>query len=121
MLICTDFIRTFAKIIFTMLSIDQISKELNPEEVDKEARLDIRLNMAYKLFLQQVYKPAGFRSLSAFILQAAIEKAEDLIEKEKHILASERDKTLFFTSLLNQTKPNEALRKAAKAYKKATN
>lgn len=104
-----------------MLTIEQISKKIKPEDAEKEARLDIRLNMLYKLFLKQVYKPAGFRSLSAFILHAAIEKAEELIEKEKLILASERDKTIFFTALLNTAEPNEALQKAARAFKKSTN
>ncbi len=103
-----------------MLSIDQISKEINSDLAKKEARLDIRLSMIYKIFLQQVYKPAGYRSLSAFILHAAIEKAEQLIEKEQIILATEKDKDLFFKTLLTTVEPNEALQKAAKAFKKAT-
>jgi len=102
-----------------MLTIEQLSKEIKPELADKEARLDIRLNMVYKMFLKQVYKPAGYRSLSAFILQAAIEKAEALIEKEKLILASERDKEIFFSSILKDSHPNDALKKAAKSFKKA--
>ena len=104
-----------------MLTIEQIAKEIEPELAEKEARLEIRLNTLYKMFLKQVYKPAGYRSLSAFILQAAIEKAEQLIEKEKLILASDRDKNIFFNALLNTVEPNEALQKAAKAYKKSTN
>lgn len=104
-----------------MLSIEQISKEINPELADKEARLDLRLSMLYKVFLKQVYKPAGFRSLSAFVIQAAIEKAEELIEKEKLILATDRDKNIFFTSLLDTAEPNEALKKAANSFKESTN
>lgn len=104
-----------------MLTIEQISKAIKPELAEKEARLDIRLNMVYKMFLKQVYKPAGYRSLSAFILQAAIEKAEELIKKEKLLLASERDKSIFFTALLNTAEPNDALKKAAKSFKKSTN
>jgi uncharacterized protein (DUF1778 family) len=104
-----------------MLTIEQLSKEIKPELADKEARLDIRLNTIYKMFLKQVYKQAGYRSLSAFILQAAIEKAEAIIEKEKLILASEKDKEKFFKALLKTAEPNEALTKASKAYKKAIN
>jgi len=102
-----------------MLSIEQLSKEIEPELAEKEARLDIRINTIYKLFLKQVYKPAGYRSLSAFILHAAIEKAESIIEKEKLILASEKDKEIFFTSLLNTAEPNDALIKATKAFKQS--
>lgn len=102
-----------------MLTIEQLTKEVKPEEANKEARLDIRLNMVYKMFLKQVYKPAGYRSLSAFILQAAIEKAEDIIEKEKLILATEKDKQIFFTALLKTAEPNSALKKATKSFKKS--
>lgn len=102
-----------------MLTIEQLSKEIKPELAEKEARLDIRLNTVYKMFLKQVYKPAGYRSLSAFIIQAAIEKAEAIIEKEKLILASEKDKEIFFSALLKTAEPNQALKKATKAYKKS--
>jgi len=103
-----------------MLTIEQLTKEIDPKLADQEARLDIRLSMVYKMFLKQVYKPAGYRSLSAFILQAAIEKAEELVGKEQLILASERDKTTFFNALLDTAEPNDALKKAAKAFKKST-
>ena len=102
-----------------MLTIEQLTREIAPELAGKEARLDIRLNTVYKLFLKQVYKPAGYRLLSAFILQAAIEKAESIVEKEKLILASENDKEIFFKALLKTAEPNQALKKASKAYKKA--
>lgn len=104
-----------------MLTIDQITKNLEPAIAEREARVDIRLNNAHKQFLKQVYKPAGFRSLSAFIIQAAIEKAEEMIEKENVILASERDRLLFFETLLNTPEPNAALMKAAETFKKETN
>lgn len=100
-----------------MLTIEQLSKEIEPELADKQARLDIRLNTVHKLFLKQVYKPAGYRSLSAFILQAAIEKAEAIIEKDNTILASDRDKEIFYNALLETAAPNESLIKAAKAFK----
>ena len=102
-----------------MLTIEQITKEIKPELANQEARLDIRLNNVYKLFLKQVYKPAGYRSLSAFIVQAAIEKAESIIEKEKLILSSEKDKEIFFKALLKTSEPNSALKKAAKGFKKS--
>ena len=58
-----------------MLTIEQLAKEMKPELAEQEARLDIRLSALYKTFLKQVYRPAGYRSLSAFIIQAAIDKS----------------------------------------------
>ncbi|MBK8504718.1 MAG: DUF1778 domain-containing protein [Saprospiraceae bacterium] len=41
------------------------------------------------------------------MLQAAIEKAEELIEKERKILATERDRAVFFEALNKGSKrPN---------------
>ncbi len=103
-----------------MLTIEQLAKEMKPELAEQEARLDIRLSALYKTFLKQVYRPAGYRSLSAFIIQAAIDKAEALIAKESVILATERDRQIFFTALLDSQKPNDALVKATKSFKEAT-
>ena len=68
-----------------MLTIEQLAKEMKPELAEQEARLDIRLSALYKTFLKQVYRPAGYRSLSAFIIQAAIDKAEALIAKRMRL------------------------------------
>lgn len=102
-----------------MLTIEQLTKEIKPDLADKEARLDLRINTVYKAYLKQVYKPAGYRSLSAFILQAAIEKAETIVAKEKLILASEKDKELFFNALLDTAEPNNALKKASRDFKES--
>ncbi|HMS70228.1 MAG: DUF1778 domain-containing protein [Saprospiraceae bacterium] len=104
-----------------MISVDQTSSKIESKIEEKEARLDIRLNKKTKDILNQVYKSAGYRSLSAFILQAAVEKAENFIEKENLILASERDRDVFFNALINTAEPNDALNKASKAYKKLLN
>jgi len=103
-----------------MLTLEELSKEIEAEQLtNKKARVDIRLKPTYKMFLKQVYKSAGYSSLSAFILDAAIEKAEGIIEKEKAILASEQDKEIFFNALLETAEPNEALLKATKEFQEA--
>jgi uncharacterized protein (DUF1778 family) len=41
---------------------------------------------------------------------------EQFIEKKRLILVSERDKKVFFSALLNTSKPNNALIKAATVF-----
>lgn len=45
-----------------------------------------------------------------------MEKANEIIEREHQILADERDKEIFFNTLMKDNEPNEALQKAARDY-----
>ncbi len=102
-----------------MQSVEELKKTLKASDAGKEARIDIRLDIVHKLFLKQVCKPAGYKSLSAFMIQAALDKAQAIVEKENTILASERDKSIFFNALLETQGPNEALNKATASFKEA--
>ncbi len=83
----------------------------------KEARIDIRLSEARKEFLKQASGSAGYNSLSSFILNAAIEKAHRIAERDKEILVSEQDSLIFFNALIDTAEPNDALKKASKNFK----
>ena len=52
------------------------------------------------------------------MLTSAQENAEKIIEKHDKVLASKRDKEIFFKELLSPSKPNKALINASNRYKK---
>lgn len=57
-------------------------------------------------------------TLNQFLIQAALEKAESIIEKDKVIYLSNKDAEVFFNALDNPPEPNEKLKNAFKNYKK---
>lgn len=46
------------------------------------------------------------------------EKAKQIVKEHEQILASEKDREIFFNAFLNPSKPKEALVKAAKDFDK---
>ncbi len=56
-------------------------------------------------------------TLNQFLVQAALEKAENIIEKDKLIHLSNKDAQLFFDMLENPPEPNAKLQNAVKNYK----
>lgn len=72
-------------------------------------RLDLRISKKQKDYFEQVLKIGGFRSLTDFLISAASEKADAIIEKHNNWLASENDRKLFFNALLKPSAPNEKL------------
>lgn len=59
-------------------------------------------------------------TLNQFLVQAAIEKADRIIENERTILISREDAALFIKMLDDPGQPNEALTKAFARRKKAS-
>jgi uncharacterized protein (DUF1778 family) len=58
----------------------------------------------------------GFRTLTDFIINAVQEKANAIIYEHDVIIASEKDREIFFNALVNPSSPNQKLRDAAERY-----
>ena len=56
-------------------------------------------------------------TLNQFLVQAALEKAENIIEKDKLIYLSNKDAQVFFDALDNPPEPNTKLQNAFAHYK----
>ena len=56
-------------------------------------------------------------TLNQFLIQAALEKAENIIEKDKIIFLSNKDAQVFFNALDTPPEPNKKLKNAFKNYK----
>ena len=79
-------------------------------------RLDLRISQKQKNAFEQVLELGGFRSLTDFLISAASEKAEAIMEKHNNWLASENDRKIFFDALLNPPAPNARLKAAMKKH-----
>lgn len=83
-----------------------------------QARFDTRLSRSQKDLFEEAARIKGFKSLSEFVIHTTQEAATVIIERHNAILASEKDKHVFFAALANPPKPNKALMQAAKSYHK---
>jgi len=103
---CTYFFRTF-----------DLEKQ-NMETKTLNARFDTRVSEEQKELFELAATLGGFRTFTEFVVSTLQEKAKIIIEEHHTILASERDRKIFFDALTNPPKPNDSLKAAAKRYKK---
>ncbi len=83
----------------------------------EKTRFDIRLSKEQKMFFERAASLGAYRSLTEFIIRAVQEKAKNIISEKEKIIASQRDSELFFNAIVNSSKPNNKLIKAADEYK----
>lgn len=88
-------------------------------ETAVKSRFDTRLLQHQKELFEQAASLGGFRNLTDFVISSAQERAIKIIDRHNSILASEKDKELFFNAIMNPQKPGETLQKAALRYKEA--
>lgn len=84
-----------------------------------EARFDTRLPKHQKEFFERAAVLGGYRTLTEFVIYSVQDKAKAIIDEHNKILASEKDREIFFNALLGESEPNEALTTAAKKYNNA--
>lgn len=89
-------------------------------QTSKDERIELRVSSADKRIFQKAQKLSGDKSFSSFIVRVVKQKAEEIVAKNDRILASEKDRKVFFDAVFSQTKPNKNLVEAAKRYKSKT-
>jgi len=83
-----------------------------------KARFDAKIPKAQKELFEYAASLGGFRTLTDFIINTVQEKANSIIQEHNTIIASERDREIFFDALMNPKEPNQKLRDIAERYKK---
>ena len=87
----------------------------------RAARFDTRLSFEEKDLFERAAELGGYRNLSDFIISASIKEADKIIESNERIIASNRDKKIFFNALINPAEPNENLISAKNEYDELKN
>ncbi|MGZ3756215.1 MAG: type II toxin-antitoxin system TacA family antitoxin [Mucilaginibacter sp.] len=85
--------------------------------LSEKSRFDAKIPRVQKELFEYAASLGGFRTLTDFIINAVQEKANAIIQEHNTILASEKDRELFFNALMNPPGPNQKLRDAAERYK----
>jgi len=85
----------------------------------KSERIATRVTPSQKELIARAASLRG-RSLTDFIIDSAQKEATNAIEEAHVIYLSQENQIKLAKALMNPPKPNDALKKAAKAYDKAT-
>lgn len=81
----------------------------------KNARLDIKVTSAAKAILEQAANVSG-TTLSAFILNCAIPKANEIISQAESIYLSREESEQFYAALENSPQANHKLKQLFKKH-----
>jgi uncharacterized protein (DUF1778 family) len=96
---------------------EKISMEAH---TSKNERIEIRISPYDKQIFKKAQRLSGDKSFSSFILRIVKEQAEEIVAKNDRIIASERDREIFFDAVFGNNNPNKNLVEAAKKYKSQT-
>jgi len=86
--------------------------------ISEKARFDAKIPKAQKELFEYAASLGGFRTLTDFVMKTLQEKADAIIQEHNTIIASRKDREVFFNALTNSSGPNEKLRETAERYKK---
>jgi uncharacterized protein (DUF1778 family) len=84
----------------------------------EQARFDTRLPKEHKELFEYAARLGGFRNLTDYVHHVLMEKSTMIIEKHNTILASQKDREIFFKAITGETEPNESLKAAVKTHSK---
>lgn len=86
-------------------------------EARKKERIYVRVSKDLKLLLEHAAEVSG-RNLSEFVVKSAYDAAQKTIKDFARIRLAEQDRDVFLAALSNPPAPNDALKAAAKRYRK---
>ena len=84
----------------------------------EQARFDTRLPKEHKALFEYAAQLGGFRNLTDYVNHVLMEKSTMIIEKHNTILASQKDREIFFKAITGETEPNDFLKAAVKTHSK---
>jgi len=87
-----------------------------PDDAARTARIEARIAPAALAVVRRAAELQG-RSISDFVVAAAQDAAERMIEATQIVRLSVEDPRAFAEAVLNPPPPNEALKRAAAAYR----
>lgn len=108
-MICTAQCRTFVE-----------SEKKMEAQSNKDERIELRVSASDKMIFRRAQKLSGDKSFSGFIVRIVKQQAEEIVSNYDKVIATEKDRQLFFDAVFGNTEPNQNLVEAAKRYKSKT-
>ena len=82
------------------------------------ARLDVRLHSHSKALIEEAAALSG-QSVSEYVVSTLLQQSSEILQQHRHIQLSNRDRNQFLALLDSHEKPNAALVKAARKFKRS--
>ena len=79
-------------------------------------RITARVDADTQELLSQAAAIMGMSSINSFVLSTAIEKAKEIMQRERSLILGQRDATLLIDALDAPVKSNKRLQQAARRY-----
>ncbi|MDN5211270.1 DUF1778 domain-containing protein [Fulvivirgaceae bacterium BMA12] len=86
-------------------------------QINKDERIEIRVSSQDKRIFKRAQELSGDKTFSSFIIRVVRMQAESIISEKERILASNRDRKVFFDAVFGNQEPNKNLATAARRYK----
>jgi uncharacterized protein (DUF1778 family) len=86
-------------------------------QISKDERMELRVSSTDKRIFKRAQKLSGDKSFSSFVVRIVKKEAEAIVSKNDRIIATEKDRQVFFDAVFGNVKPNQNLVEAAKRYK----
>ena len=86
-------------------------------QLSKDERIELRVTATDKRIFRRAHELSGDKSFSSFIVRIVKQKAEEVIAKNDRILATQKDREVFFDAVFGDSKPNKNLVEAVSRYK----
>lgn len=86
-------------------------------QFNKDERIEIRVSSRDKQIFKQAQKLTGDKTFSNFVIRILRKQAEEIINEREKVLASNRDRKVFFDAVYGNMEPNDNLVEAARKYK----
>lgn len=86
-------------------------------EFNKDERIEIRVSSRDKEMFKQAQKLTGDKTFSNFVIRILRKQAEVIINEREKVLASNRDRKVFFDAVYGNMGPNDNLAEAARKFK----
>jgi uncharacterized protein (DUF1778 family) len=84
---------------------------------EDKSRMELRLSSSDKELFEYARQLSGFTTLAEFVRRAVREKAESIIASHNQIIASKRDREIFYDALMAPPEANQGLKDAIGLYK----
>ncbi len=86
-------------------------------QIKKDDRIEFRVAPEEKKMFRRAQKLSGDKTFSGFVTRIVRTKSIQIIKEKERILASERDKEIFFKSIFADSNPNKTLSEAVDKFK----